>query len=73
MLEEGVLLAVQQEADVAAERGDPAWIRPLQAVRQGDECVEVPAGSDRPDLEGSVQMTPSSRPIFANASSAKSI
>jgi hypothetical protein len=45
----------------------------MEPVWQGDEGVEVRAGTDRLDLEGSVQMTPSSRPIFAKASSEKSI
>lgn len=66
-------MPVEQGADIAPEGRDPAGVGRVQTVGQGNEGVEVGAGVRRPDPQGSVQMTPSSRPIFANASSAKSI
>ena len=73
VLEEGVLAPVKKCAVVRDQRRNPVGVRRVEPVWQGDEGVEVLAGVDRPDLEGSVQMTPSSRPIFAKASRAKSI
>ena len=73
VLEEGVLGAGEQGADVQTQRRDPDRVPRVQPVGQVDEAVEVGPVPDRRDLEGSVQMTPSSRPICAKVSSAKSI
>lgn len=72
VLEEGILGAVQQLADLRAKRRDPGRVPPVQSVRQVNEAGEVGWGGDAPDERGG-QMTPSSLPMRPKASSAKSI
>src|SRR3990172_5803270 len=69
---EGVLLLREQRGHVNAQRGDPEGVAPVQAVRELDEAVEIGLRADRPGGHPAQENTPSSRPIFANASSAKS-
>lgn len=74
MLEERIGPAVEQLPDLGLERRDPGRVVAVQAVGEVDEAGEIAPGLDAPDdRRGVVQMTPSSLPIFANASSAKSI
>ncbi len=74
MLEEGIVLAVEELADLRLEGRDPVSIPPMQAVGKVDEAGEVAPGLDAPDgRRDSGQMTPSSLPMRAKASSAKSI
>lgn len=74
MLEEGIATAVEQLPDLGLEGRDPDGVLPMQPVGEVNEAGEVAPRLDAPDdRRGVAQMTPSSLPIDANASSAKSI
>src|SRR6185437_6445524 len=73
VLEEGVLPAVEQEGHVPTQRRDPERVPRVQPIGQIDEAVDLAPLARRVDAQRRGQMTPKSRPIRANCSSAKSI
>ena len=73
VLEEGVLGAGEEGCDVPTQRRDPERVPRVESVGQVDEALEVPSVTRRADAQRWGQMTPRSRPMRANCSSAKSI
>jgi hypothetical protein len=72
VFEEGVLPAIEEGGDIPTQRRDPERVPRVQPVGQVDEALEVPSVPRRADAERWGQMTPRSRPMRANCSSAKS-
>ena len=70
VLEEGILRAGEEERHVPTQRRDPERVPRVESVGQIDEPLEVPSAARRADAQRLGQMTPSSRPIRANCSSA---
>jgi hypothetical protein len=70
VLEEGILGAGEQGGHVPTQRRDPERVPRVKSVGQIDEAPEVGRAARRTDAHGSGQMTPSSRPMRAKASSA---
>jgi hypothetical protein len=65
VLEEGVLLAIEEERYIPTQRRDPEGVPLVEPVRQVNEPLEIPRALDFAYGRG-VQTTPSSRPMLAN-------
>ena len=71
VLEEGVLLAGEKQLHVPTQRRDPERVPRVEPVGQVDEAFEVSSVARRADAQPFGQMTPRSRPIRPNCSSAE--
>jgi len=69
VLEERILVAGEQGSDIPTQRRDPERVPRVESVGQVDEALEVLRAARRVDAHDSGQMTPSSRPMRAKASS----
>jgi hypothetical protein len=68
VLEKGILAAGEEQSYIPTQRRDPERVPRMQSIGEVDEAAEILAAEYRPDRNRSVQMTPSSLPIFPIAS-----